>query len=148
MAPRSRALQTLKPLFNPFPSKSLQTSRIAPRHSQRTYASTSTRPNVPGTYNSRVPLIAIGSVLAFVPFYYLFHSTKPAASGNAAITEARRQGDPSIEYRDPRDSPVKTLEQQKKKDVEAAKLDMVFPFVYMAWNFIVEKAIFPSLWDR
>ncbi|KIW85274.1 hypothetical protein Z517_00664 [Fonsecaea pedrosoi CBS 271.37] len=119
MAPRSRALQSLKPLFNPVPSQSLQTSRTASRHAQRTYASTPTRPNVPGTYNSRVPLIAIGSVLAFVPFYYLFHSTKPAASGNAAITEARRQGDPSTEYRDPRDSPVKTLEQQKKAKAQA-----------------------------
>ncbi|OAP60318.1 hypothetical protein AYL99_05320 [Fonsecaea erecta] len=107
MLPRSRAIQAIKPALRP-----IQPLQSGSRQSRRAYAST--RPDAPGAYNSRVPIIAVGSVLAFVPFYYVFHSTKPAASGNAEITEARRQGNPANEYRDPRDSPVKTLEQQKK----------------------------------
>lgn len=60
--------------------------------------------------------IVIGAVIAAIPFYYFFHSDKPPGDGQAAIKEARRQGNPSQEFRDPRDSDVKTLEQKKAKE--------------------------------
>jgi hypothetical protein len=54
--------------------------------------------------------------MLYVPIYYFAHTDKPSASGNAEITDARRKGDPSKQYRDPRDSTVKTLEQKKARD--------------------------------
>lgn len=51
-----------------------------------------------------------------VPGRYILASSKPPGSGQAAIKEARRGGDPSTETRDPRDSGVKTLEQKKQKE--------------------------------
>ncbi|OAG34244.1 hypothetical protein AYO21_11591 [Fonsecaea monophora] len=111
MAARSRASRpsSLSSTLSPHNhSRLLALHQDTPKEPMRPH------PPVPTSPGHITAGIAIGCVLAFVPFYYLFHSTKPAASGNAAITEARRQGDPSTEYRDPRDSPVKTLEQQKK----------------------------------
>ncbi|EXJ90977.1 hypothetical protein A1O1_04084 [Capronia coronata CBS 617.96] len=55
-------------------------------------------------------------VLAIVPFYYIFHSNKVAGSEHAKIQESRRKHGTSNETRDPRDSPVKTLGQQKARD--------------------------------
>jgi hypothetical protein len=46
----------------------------------------------------------------------MFHSDKSPGSGQAEIKERRRKGDPSKEYRDPRDSGVKTLEQKRAKE--------------------------------
>lgn len=60
--------------------------------------------------------MAVGAIIACVPFYYFLHSDKQPRSEQAAIKEARRQGDPSKEFRDPRDSSVKTLEQKKAKE--------------------------------
>jgi hypothetical protein len=44
------------------------------------------------------------------------HSDKPAGSGQAEIKEARREKGTANEFRDPRDSDVKTLEQKKAKE--------------------------------
>jgi hypothetical protein len=57
-------------------------------------------------------------VFAAVPGYYFLHSDKSARSGRAAIEEHRAQDnhDASKEHRDPRDSPVKTIEQKKAKE--------------------------------
>jgi hypothetical protein len=53
---------------------------------------------------------------AYLPFYYFSHTNKVGGSENAKITQARREGDPSNEYRDPRDSSVKTIEQKRERD--------------------------------
>lgn len=61
--------------------------------------------------------IAVGTLMACVPFYYFYHSNKAPNSEKKAMAEARRNGGgPSTEYRDVRDSPVKTLEDKKKKE--------------------------------
>ena len=60
--------------------------------------------------------LVVAGIVTFVPFYYYFHSDKEPRSEHAAMKEARRQGDPSEEYRDPRDSPVKSLEDKKAKE--------------------------------
>jgi hypothetical protein len=54
--------------------------------------------------------------LAIVCGYYFLHSDKAPGSGQAQIKEMRRKGDPSNEYRDPRDSGVKTPEQKRLKE--------------------------------
>ena len=54
--------------------------------------------------------------MAIVPGYYFLHTDKAAGSGQAAIKEARRSEGTKDEKRDPRDSPVKTLEQKKARD--------------------------------
>jgi hypothetical protein len=59
----------------------------------------------------------VGGALALcIPFYYIMHSDKPAGSGQAEIKEARREKGTANEFRDPRDSDVKTLEQKKAKE--------------------------------
>ncbi|KAI1618134.1 hypothetical protein EDD37DRAFT_606083 [Exophiala viscosa] len=69
--------------------------------------------------NSRLPLFAVGGLIALFPFYYIFHSDKPAASEHTKIKEKRREVGTHNETRDPRDSPVKTLEQKKARDNQA-----------------------------
>ncbi|KAK4942316.1 hypothetical protein LTR10_017923 [Elasticomyces elasticus] len=66
--------------------------------------------------NSRLPMFAVGGVIALIPFYYIFHSNKPAASEHTKIKEKRREVGTHNETRDPRDSPVKTLEQKKARE--------------------------------
>ncbi|EXJ66933.1 uncharacterized protein A1O5_10128 [Cladophialophora psammophila CBS 110553] len=114
MSPRTRAAQAYKPAL-----ASIQFIQAGARQTaRRAYAEKAapTRPDAPRDMSSSIPLIATGGILAFLPFYYLFHSTKPSASGNAEMTQARRQGNPANEYRDPRDSPAKTLKQKKAKE--------------------------------
>ena len=60
-------------------------------------------------------LAAGGGILVLFCYYFL-NSNKSPGSGQAAIKEARRQGDPSQETRDPRDSGVKTLEDKRKRE--------------------------------
>ena len=49
--------------------------------------------------------------------YYFLHSDKAPGSGQAQIKEIRRSDlQPQDEYRDPRNSGVKTLEQKKAKE--------------------------------
>ena len=60
--------------------------------------------------------LALAGIVAFVPFYYIFHSNKSPGSEQAAIKQKRRAGDYSNEHRDPRDSDVKTLEQKTAKE--------------------------------
>ena len=49
--------------------------------------------------------------------YYFLHSDRSPGEGQARIKEVRREKeDPRNEYRDPRDSGVKTLEQKKLKE--------------------------------
>lgn len=60
--------------------------------------------------------IAAGALVFSVPAYYIMHSDKPSASEQAKIKEKRRQQGTEGEHRDPRDSPVKTLEQKRAKE--------------------------------
>ncbi|KIW95693.1 uncharacterized protein Z519_04278 [Cladophialophora bantiana CBS 173.52] len=95
MSPRTRAAQAYKPAL-----ASVQFIQAGARQTtRRAYAvkAAPTRPGAPRDMSSSIPL------------------TKPSVSGNAEMTQARRQGDPANEYRDPRDSPAKTLEQKKAK---------------------------------
>ena len=62
------------------------------------------------------PSVAVGAAVLGLFGYYFAHSSKDPGSGQAEQKEARRQGDPSQEHRDPRDSPVKSLEDKKKKE--------------------------------
>ena len=57
----------------------------------------------------------MAAILAIVPGYYFYHSGRAPAVGNEAYTKNRREGNASQEYRDPRDSGVKTLEQKQAK---------------------------------
>ena len=66
--------------------------------------------------NSLSCRFALAALLALLPGYYFLHSGKAPGSGQAEIKERRRGGDPSKEYRDPRDGGVKTLEQKKAKE--------------------------------
>ena len=64
-----------------------------------------------------IPSIAVGSVMAAVPFYYFYHSKKSPSSEKKAMAEAGKNGGgPSTEFRDVRDSPIKTLEDKKRRD--------------------------------
>ena len=83
----------------------------------------STNPN-PARGNAFQPAyIAVAVVFAAVPGYYFLHSDRSAGAGRAAMQEARAKDDhhPSKEYRDPRDSGVKTLEQKKAKEAAEGK---------------------------
>lgn len=65
--------------------------------------------------------ITVGTVFALVPFYYFFQSDRSPNSEKQAIAEGRDQakkegGGPGKEYRDVRDSPVKTLEDKRRKE--------------------------------
>jgi hypothetical protein len=60
--------------------------------------------------------IVIGSVFAVLPFYYFYHSDKPFNSEKKALGEARKGKSPGDETRDPRDSPIKTLADKKRRD--------------------------------
>ena len=60
--------------------------------------------------------VAIGALFAAIPGYYIANSSKSPGSGQAQRKEARRNGDPSTEFRDTRDSPVKTMADKKKKE--------------------------------
>jgi hypothetical protein len=60
--------------------------------------------------------ITLAVILTIVPAYYFLHSNRAPASGYQSRKEARIGTDPSKEYRDPRDSGVKTLEQKRKRD--------------------------------
>ncbi len=51
-----------------------------------------------------------------VPGYYFLHADRVPNNGNAAIKAARRENGSHNEYRDPRDSGVKTLDQKKARD--------------------------------
>ena len=71
----------------------------------------------PPTLSDIVSRIAAGSILVAFPGYYIFHSDKNPGAGQAFKKETRRNGsDPSQEFRDLRDSPVKTLEDKKRKE--------------------------------
>ncbi|KIW47776.1 uncharacterized protein PV06_00439 [Exophiala oligosperma] len=71
--------------------------------------------------NSRLPLYALAAAVSFVPFYYIFHSNKSFGSEKTKIQQARREKGTEYEFRDPRDSPIKTLEQQKKAEENKTK---------------------------
>lgn len=64
-------------------------------------------------------IVAI-SLVAAIPTFYIIQATigtgdKSPGSGQAEIKKARREGDPSKEYRDPRDSGKKTTEADRPK---------------------------------
>ncbi|KAK5062525.1 hypothetical protein LTR84_004598 [Exophiala bonariae] len=67
-------------------------------------------------FTNRWPLMVAGALVFSVPVYYIMHSDKPSASEQAAIKEKRRKHGTEDEHRDPRDSPVKTLEQKRARD--------------------------------
>jgi len=55
--------------------------------------------------------------MAAVPFYYFYHSNRSPRAGQKDAAERRENGNgPGSEYRDVRDSPIKTLEDKKRKD--------------------------------
>ena len=61
-------------------------------------------------------------MLAFIPIYYLSQGTGgtgdklPGEGGQAEIKQKRREEGTANEYRDPRDSGVKTLADKAKKE--------------------------------
>ncbi|ETI22724.1 hypothetical protein G647_06800 [Cladophialophora carrionii CBS 160.54] len=120
MVPRT-ALQMRLPIQGLKPAARsnhfLRTQRLQ-LQSRRTYAEKAApvRSDQPRDWTSRLPLILLAGVAAYLPFYYLSHTDKPGASENAKMTEARRQGNPANERRDPRDSSVKTIEQKRERD--------------------------------
>lgn len=68
--------------------------------------------------NAQPRFYGLGGVLAIVCGYYMLHSDKAPGSGQAKQKELRREGTvpPEQEYRDPRDSGAKTLEQKRAKE--------------------------------
>ncbi|KPI37212.1 uncharacterized protein AB675_1564 [Cyphellophora attinorum] len=90
----------------------------APRRHYAAELPKSTNPQ-PSRGNGFSPVfLGVAAVFAFVPAYYFLHSDKSARSGRAAIEEHRAQDnyDATKEFRDPRDSGVKTIEQKKAKE--------------------------------
>jgi hypothetical protein len=62
-------------------------------------------------------VIGAAILFALIPGYYFLHSDKSPGSGQAQIKEIRRSDpQPQNEFRDPRDSGAKTLEQKKAKE--------------------------------
>ncbi|ERF76471.1 hypothetical protein EPUS_06133 [Endocarpon pusillum Z07020] len=94
-----------------------KSARRAPNNMQaaRAYADIPKANQTTPLTRNNIPLIAAAALAAAIPSYYFIHSNKVPASGQSEIREARDKGDPSKEYRDPRDSDVKTLEDKKRK---------------------------------
>ncbi|EXJ58300.1 hypothetical protein A1O7_05725 [Cladophialophora yegresii CBS 114405] len=120
MVPRSALqmrlpIQMLKPAARS--NHFLQTQRLQ-FQSRRTYAEKAApvRSDQPRDWTSRLPLLLLAGVAAYIPFYYFSHTDKPGGSENAKLTQARREGNPANERRDPRDSSVKTIEQKRERD--------------------------------
>ncbi|ERF71216.1 hypothetical protein EPUS_07899 [Endocarpon pusillum Z07020] len=80
---------------------------------KQTRSGRSVNPNKPSTNN--IPIIVIGVIVAAIPSYYFINSNKTPAFRQSKIREALNKGDPSNEYREPRDNDVKTLEDKKRK---------------------------------
>ena len=103
------------PAFPPWPPDHTETASLA-QHSPFQY-------HVPARSGALTNLgnrfYGLGAVLTIVCGYYFLHSDKSPGSGQAAIKEIRRSDDtasPQNEYRDPRDSGVKTPQQKREKE--------------------------------
>jgi hypothetical protein len=72
---------------------------------------------------TRYRFAAAAAILIF-PGYYFMNSDRAPGQGQAAIKEHRRAGGAGEEYRDPKDSPVKTLEDKKKRDAGQSGVDV------------------------
>lgn len=60
--------------------------------------------------------VGLGGLFALVSGYYFLHTPRSPNEGHSAIQEKRKEQGTQNEYRDPRDSGVKTLEQKKARD--------------------------------
>ncbi|KIW17122.1 hypothetical protein PV08_04313 [Exophiala spinifera] len=129
-----RSLPTPAPAQGQGQARLLRTVETPQRHVQprrplqytpiRTYgdkaeASSSTPAHDP---LARIPLYILGAAAVFFPFYYYVHSGKPPRSEQATVEQLRRERGTEHEYRDPRDTPIKTLERKKKaEEIKSSK---------------------------